>query len=469
MPDIKPPSSIRGDLIMTLSQKKADPFSGSLMKNIIFFSIPLILTGLLQTFYNAADLMVVGFFDGETALAAVGNTGSINNLVVGLFMGLSVGAGVCVAHDVGANRRDSITKVVHTSILVALILGVAVSVFGVLFAPKLLALMDTPENVISLSTLYIRIVFCGIPFSMVYNYSAAMLRSTGDTKHPLIFLSIAGLVNVVTNVVLVAIFKLGVAGVAIATLLSQALSCAMIVIFLIRIDGALKFSPRMLRIYPDKLKKILTIGIPSGLQGTLFSLSNVIIQSSVNSFGSTIMAANSAASNLEQFVYISMNAQYHSSLTFIGQSVGAGRYDRIKKILGYCCIVVSTTGILIGALIIILRYPLLNLYAPNQPDVAAAAVKRLFIILPTYWLCGTMEVLCGGLRSMGKSFLAMVISLMGACAFRILWVKTVFASVGTIESLYISYPASWLLTTLCHMVFCMILIRRFMKIKKQSL
>ncbi len=436
---------------------------GAMLKKIILFSLPLVVMGILQTLYNAADLVVVGYFDGNIALAAVGNTGALTNLIVGLFMGLSVGAGVCVAQHVGAKEYDEVNKVVHTSVLASLILGVIVSIVGIILAPRMLAAMDTPDSVIRFSTLYLRIILCGVPASMLFNYCAAILRSTGDTKHPMVFLSVSGLVNVGLNLIFVILLHMGVAGVAVATISSQYLSAAMIVVFMCRSNSYIKLSFRKLGIDRRKLAKILYIGIPSGLQGVLFSFSNVLIQSSINGFGDIVMAANSAAANLEQFVYISMNAVYHASLTFVGQNIGAKTYSRIRSVLVNCVVVVTAIGLGMAGIVYLLRYPLLNLYAPGNPEVAQAAISRMSVILPTYFLCGIMEVFCGALRGMGKSVTAMVVSLVGACGIRILWIKTIFVLFPTITNIYISYPVSWAITAATHMIFCIVFLHRLMK------
>ena len=446
-----------------LKRKELNITEGSLLKKIILFAIPLILTGLLQQFYNAADLIVVGMFEGEIALAAVGATGSLTNLVVGLFMGLSVGAGVSVAHHIGAEEHGELKRVIHTAIPVAFILGVVVCIFGFIFAPDLLRLMDNPENVIAHSTVYIRIIFLGLPASMVYNYAASMIRSAGDAKHPLIFLSISGIVNVVLNVVLIAVFHLGVAGVAIATITSQYLSAIMILVFMMRSDDYMRFSPKDMCFDKKKISKILYIGIPSGLQSCVFSIGNVMIQSSINSLGETVMAGSAAAANLEGFVYIAMNALYHVSLTFVGQAVGAKAYRYIKKIVAYSVAVVTALGLVTGILILVFNKQLIGLYAPNNEAVLNEALKRLIIILPTYFLCGNMEVLCGALRAMGKSITAMVVSLAGACGLRVLWVQTVFRFVRTAECVYYSYPISWFITMVCHLIFLIFFVRKVIR------
>ncbi len=447
----------------TVKKRDVDMTQGPFLKKIILFAIPLIFTGVLQQLYNAADLIVVGMFDGQIALAAVGATGSLTNLVIGLFLGLSVGAGVSVAHHIGEKKEGEVQKVLHTSILLSLILGVVIAIVGYLLAPTLLAWMGTPENVIKYSTLYIRIIFMGFPAQMVYNYAASMLRSAGDAKRPLIFLSIAGVVNVVLNVVLVAAFHMGVAGVAIATIVSQYLSAAMILVYLMRTEGYLHLSLRELRLYRSKVAKVLYIGIPSGIQSSLFSLSNVLIQSSINSFGDTVMAGSAAGSNLEGFVYIAMNAMYHVSLTFVGQNVGARTYHNIKKIVLYSLGVVTVLGLALGMLVYVFHEPLVSLYAPDNPAVMAAAVERLRVIMFTYFLCGIMETLCGALRSMGKSVTSMVISLCGACGFRIVWLATVFQWVNTPTSIYLSYPVSWVLTNLVQVIFVVLSLRSLIR------
>ncbi len=448
---------------MNSARKEMDMTQGPFLKKIILFAIPLVLTGVLQQLYNAADLIVVGHFDGQIPLAAVGSTGALTNLVVGLFMGLSVGAGVSVAHHIGAKEYRDVSDVVHTSLLVSVILGVVISVFGILFAPDFLRMMDTPENVINDSILYIRIIFLGMPASMLYNYAASMVRSTGDAKHPLIFLATSGLINVALNLVLVAGFHLGVAGVASATIVSQYASAVMILIFMHRADTCVRFSFRSLKVHFQKLKKILYIGIPSGIQGALFSFSNVLIQSSINGFGDTVMAGSTASSNLEGFVYIAMNAIYHVSLTFVGQNIGAKTYQNIKKIMVYCVAVVCFIGLASGAAILLFRNFLVGLYAPDNPAVLAEALKRMYIILPTYFLCGVMDVLCGGLRAMGKSVTAMVISLAGACGLRILWIHFIFPFFAVPEGVYWSYPVSWLITLLCHLIFLVIFTRMLIR------
>lgn len=459
---------------MAKSRAEINMTEGPFLKKIIVFIIPLILTGILQCLYNAADLVVVGFFEGETALAAVGSTGSLNNLIVGLFMGLSVGAGVVVAQYMGALKYDRVNRLVHSAVLLAGVLGVAVAVVGVAFARQLLLWMDTPANVLDSAVLYTRIVFCGIPASMVYNYCASMVRSTGDTKNPLIFLSVSGLVNVVLNLVLVIVFRMGVAGVAIGTIASQYLSMVMILVFMHRSEGPLHLSFSQLRLHGSLVKRMLYIGIPSGLQGTLFSLSNVIIQSAINgldtelSMAGQLVAGNTAASNLEGFVYIAMNAVYQASMTFVGQNVGAKTYKNIKKITWLCIACVTAIGLISGGAVLLFRDFFVDLYVHGNEAVKELAFLRLFIILPTYFMCGMMEVLCGALRGMGKSVTAMVVSLMGACVFRIAWIRTVFVWFHSLQCIYISYPISWLLVIAVDAVFVLYHYRWLLKSKTRE-
>ncbi len=448
-------------------KKTVDMTEGPFLGKMIKFAIPLVITGLLQCFYNAADLIVVGQFRGDVAVAAVGSTGSLTNLILGLFMGLAVGAGVLVAQYTGAREYKEVKKVVHTSVIMSVALGVVMGIVGFLLSGKLLELMGTPAEVLPHATLYMKIIFLGTPGSLLYNYIASMLRSVGDSKRPLIFLSISGLVNVLMNVVLV-LCGLGVDGVAISTILSQYLSAIMALIYLCRTSGPLRLSWKDMKVNTKKLKRILYIGIPSGIQGSLFSFSNVIIQSSINSFGDNVVAGSAATANLEGFVYIAMNAIYHVALTFIGQNVGARKYKNIKRLTFYSAAIVAALGLGSGLLVVLFRGPLIGLYVSNEAAVSAA-MARMWIILPTYFLCGLMEVFCGTLRALDRSVTAMIISLCGACGLRILWIQTVFQIFTTPESIYISYPVSWALTAGTHLIFVIIATRKLIKRSRAEL
>jgi len=345
---------------MSVKKHEMDMTEGPLFKKILIFSLPLIFTGLLQCLYNAADLIVVGHFRGHIALAAVGSTGALNNLIVGLFMGISVGAGVCVAQYIGAKEHEKVSRVVQTSVLSSLIMGVAVGALGFALSKYLLTLMDTPANVIEYSTLYIRIIFLGVPGVLLYNFCAAILRAAGDTRHPMIFLTISGIVNVGLNVIMVTVFGMGVEGVAIATIVSQYLSAALAVIYMCRIDSSIRIKPRELRIHKDHFFRMMKIGVPSGIQGSLFSLSNVLFQSAINGFGDVIMAGNSAAGNIESFTWIVMNAIHHTAVSFTAQNVGAKKYDRLGAVLRNCLFVVTAVWAVSAGLILLFGHQLVK-------------------------------------------------------------------------------------------------------------
>lgn len=434
-------------------EKNNDLTSGPLTIKIIKFIIPLMLTGILQLLYNAADSIVVGHYDGSSALAAVSSVGALINLLVNAFMGLSVGAAVVVAQDYGAKDYEGVSKTVHTSYLISIIGGIVVGAIGLIFSRQFLIWMGSPEDVLPLSTEYLMIYFIGTPANMAYNFGASILRSVGDTKRPLYFLTISGLVNIVLNLVLVIVFHMGVAGVAYATIISQILSAVMVIVYMMKSKDCVRFVPKKMRIHGDKLKKMLYIGLPAGFQGTVFSLSNVVIQSAVNSFGSLVMAGNGAASSLEGFTYTAMNSVYQASLTFVGQNVGAKKYNRINKVQGVCLVLVTIIGLVFGVTTYCLGEPLLSIYLPNDPEAIPYGIIRMSYIALPYFLCGMMEVMVGGQRGMGMSFIPMINALLGSCVLRIVWISTVFAADPTLFTLYISYPISWIVTTLAHTVF----------------
>lgn len=446
------------------TKKSADKdfTQGPLFLPILLFALPVLATGVLQFLYNAADVFIVSRFaaDGNTALSAVSSTGALSNLITGLFIGLSVGASVTIAHAIGASRPDDANKTVHTAITMSLILGSAVAVFGFLAARPLLELMSVPDTVIEHSTLYMKIIFIGMPAQMVYNYGAAILRASGDTKHPFIFLVFSGLINVSFNLVFVIVFHLDVAGVAIATIIAQYISAALVIIQLCRTEGSIKLDLRRLSISLPLMKKIITIGLPAGIQTCLFSFSNVIIQSSINSFGDIAMAGNGAAANIDGLVYIALNSFYHAALTFTGQNLGARNTARIRKTCRICLLLVGVIGLVICSVIYIFGEQLLSIYRPGETEVIAYGMIRVTFMGATYFLCGLMEVMSGMLRGLGSSMTSMIISLIGVCAVRILWIYTVFALVRTPESLYISYPLSWIFTTIALFISYQIVLRR---------
>ena len=436
-----------------------DMTEGPLLPKILAFSGPLILTGILQLLYNAADVIVVGnYAESHTALAAVSSTGSLINLLVNVFMGLSVGASVVIARCYGARDIIRMQKAEHTAITMALFMGIAVGLFGFFMARPLLELMGSPDDVIDGATLYVKIYFIGMPANMLYNFGAATLRAVGDTKRPMVYLMIAGLINVLLNLLLVIAFRMDVAGVAIATVASQVISMTLVMICLLRTRGVIQLNLQECRIDRKSAGEIIRIGLPAGLQGSLFSISNVLIQSAVNSFESVVMAGNGVAMNIEGFVYTAMNAQHQADMTFASQNYGAGKTDRVKKVLWCCLGTVAVIGIGMGLLIRAFGAELIGLYN-SQPDVIAAGLKRMDIILPTYFLCGMMDVMVGQLRGIGYSVMPMIVSLAGACVLRIIWIMTVFAANPTQEILYMSYPISWFATFAAHMA-CYLLVAR---------
>lgn len=426
-----------------------DMCNGPLTRKIITYCIPLALSGILQLLYNAADIIVVGRFTGPTALAAVGSTGSLINLIVNLLIGLSVGASVCVANFYGAGREKDVRETVHTAMLISVIGGVIVAVVGMVFAKTFLGWMGSPDDVIDQATLYLRIYFAGMPLTMAYNFASAIFRALGDTKRPLYYLAVSGLVNVILNLIFVIVFKMGVAGVATATVVAQAVSTTLIILCMIRSHSVIHLQRDMLRIHGDKLKEIVRVGLPAGLQGTIFSISNVLIQSSINSFGSIAIAGNSASSNLEGFMYTSMNSVYQAALSFAGQNMGARKYSRLKKVLCNCLAIVTGIGIGMGAITYLFRYQLLGIYSSDM-DVINFGIERLELFCLTYFTCGAMDVMVGQMRGMGYSIVPMIVSLVGVCGIRIVWIFTVFKASNSLLTLYMSYPVSWVVTLAVH-------------------
>lgn len=430
-----------------------DMANGSLLDKIIIFSIPLMLSGILQLLFNAADIVVVGRFAGSASLAAVGATSTLINLLVNLFIGLSVGANVVVAKHLGAHNNEKIETAVHTSIFIALVAGLYLTVFGVSACRTLLEWMATPYDVIDLSTIYLRIYFLGMPATMVYNFGAAILRAQGDTKRPLYYLSLAGVVNVLLNLFFVIVMHMDVAGVAIATIASQYISAFLVVLCLRNDEGILHLDLKKVRFNKDMFFEIAKIGLPAGLQSSVFAISNVVIQSTVNTFGSIVVAGNSAASNIEGFVYTSMNTFYQAALSFTGQSVGAKNYKRINKIMFACLGLVTITGLITGVGAYKFGEFLVGIYS-TDPAVIMAGCVRLKYVSQVYFLCGIMDVMVGMLRGIGYSVMPMIVALLGVCGFRLAWIYTIFPLNPIVDSIYISYPISWILAfavhTLCY-------------------
>lgn len=427
-------------------KRSTNMLKGPLWSSLITYTIPIILTSVLQLLFNAADLVIVGRFCGSINVAAVSATGSITNLIVNLFIGLSIGAGVTVAHALGGNQALEVQRTVHTALPTALVGGILLSVVGVLFSETFLVMMKTPENVLPLSAKYMRIYFCGMTFTMVYNFCASILRAAGDTKSPLLFLTIAGIINVILNVFFVVFLKMTVDGVALATIISQAISAVLVVIALMRRTDACRFSLKKMRFYKQPFFKIIRIGLPAGIQSSMFAISNVIVQSSINSFNSeALMSGNGAAANIEGFIYVIMNSFHQTAVNYIGQNMGAHQYQRIKKIFGMCLMYVTIFGFAAGFAVWSFGEELLSIYITDSAEAIRYGLIRFnFIALP-YFVCGLMDVSTGALRGLGASFTPMLISIMGVCGIRIMWIYTVFQipRFHTPEWLYISYLLSW--------------------------
>ena len=435
-----------------------DMCSGPLLSRILLFAVPLICSGVLQLVFNATDIIVVGRFVSSNAMAAVGSTSSLINLLVNFFIGISVGANVLVARFRGANDYDDAQETVQTALITAVIGGFVLIAAGMLLARPMLEWMATPEEVIDQAVLYMRVYFVGMPATMLYNFGAAILRAVGDTRRPLYFLTLAGIVNVAGDLLFVLVLDIGVAGVAAATVISQIISATLIVLCLMRQDGMCNVNLRRMKFHRDKFLRIMQVGLPAGLQSVIFNISNVLIQSSINSFGAIAVAGNTAASNIEGFVYTSMNALYQTSLSFTSQNLGAKQYYRIDKVLVRCLALVFVIGLVLGNGAHLLGQVLLGIYS-GDPEVIAYGMMRLGVVSVTYCLCGMMDVVAGSVRGMGYSILPMLVSLAGACLFRIVWIFTVFQWQHTLFSLYISYPISWALTICAHLV-CYFVVRR---------
>ncbi|MDE6662549.1 MAG: MATE family efflux transporter [Lachnospiraceae bacterium] len=437
-----------------------DMCSGSILGKILLFTLPLMCSSILQLLFNAADIIVVGRFAGDNSLAAVGSNSPLINLLTNFFMGLSVGANVLVARYFGAKQNKDLKETVHTAMMLSIYSGLALTVIGFIGAPQILVWMQTPEEVLSLSVLYLRIYFIGMTAMMLYNFGSAIMRAVGDTRRPLYYLAAAGVINVILNLFFVIVLRMDVAGVATATVISQCISAFLIVRCMINMKDSINLELSALRINPDKFKRILQIGLPASVQGILFSFSNVIIQSSVNSFGAITVAGNSAASNIEGFVYVSMNAFHQATISFVSQNVGAAKYERVNKIVYTSELCVLTVGVILGNLAVLFGRPLLSMYT-SSAEVMDAGMRRIRVICRTYAFCGMMDVMVGALRGLGYSVMPMIVSLIGACGLRLIWIFTFFRMepFHNVTSLYMTYPVSWFITFMTH-VICFVIVRR---------
>ena len=446
---------------MKAKSYEIDMCNGPLFPKILAFSIPLMLSGILQLLFNAADMIVVGRFAGNTALAAVGANAALINLLTNLFIGFSIGANVLVAQYYGAGKERDMSETVHSSIVLSLLCGGILLVLGILAAPQILILMGTPEDVLGQAVLYIRIYFAGIPVLLLYNFGSSILRAVGDTKRPLYYLMAAGVSNVILNLIFVIGCGLGVAGVALATVISQCISALLVLRCMMHMEGGCRVELKKLRINREKMLQIMRIGFPAGLQGTVFSLSNVLIQSSVNSFGSVAVAGNTAGQNIEGFIYMAMNTFHQTALSFSSQNFGVGNYKRIGRVFLECLGLVTFVGLSLGGLAYLFGNQLLGIYS-SDPQVIEVGLLRMSVICTMYCLCGIMDVSVGELRGIGCSVLPMVVSVLGVCAFRVFWIFTIFQQHRSLWTLYISYPVSWVLTAAVNMV-CFMLVRRKQK------
>ena len=427
-----------------MNQTNRNMLEGPLFPNIIRFTIPIILTSVLQLLFNAADLVVVGQFCGSVSVAAVGATGSITGLLVNFFIGLSVGAGVAVAHGLGGRENQVVHRTVHTALPTAILSGAILTVAGLTYSETFLIMMGTPDTVLPLSTVYMRIIFCGVTFNMVYNFCASILRAAGDTKSPLVFLLFAGILNVILNLVFVIQFQMNVAGVALATIISQAVSAVLVVIALMRRTDACKLYLNKLRFYKPQLAKILRIGLPAGIQSAVFAVANIVIQG---------------------FVYVCLNAFHQSAVNFVGQNAGAKQYHRVRQTLWICLGCVTVVGLVLGSLVYVFGPSLLSIYITDSPEAISYGMTRLAFICLPYFTFGMMDVTTGALRGIGASFVPMMISILGVCGLRIVWIYTIFQipQYHTPQCLYLSYLVSWVITFIVQLAAFLIVFRRYLK------
>ena len=435
-----------------------DMCNGSIMDKLISFSLPLMLSGILQLMFNAVDIVVVGRFSGSQALAAVGSTTALINIFTNLFIGISLGANVLAARFYASGKEKEMSETVHTAITLALISGIIMAGVGLLLAKLALELMGTPSDVIELSTLYMRIYFCGMPFFMLYNYGAAILRAVGDTKRPLIFLIISGVANAGLNMILVIIFHMGVAGVGIGTVISQLISCILVLRCLYKSEGCYQLRFSKLRIQKVYLRQIFQVGIPAGIQSTVINFSNALLQSSVNSFGSTAMAGYTAANNILGFLYVSVNAVTQACMSFTSQNYGVGKYKRMDRVLINCLILSVVISGVLGCGSYAFGTEILKVYTEN-PKVIQCGLEILSMTTITYFLCGIMDLFPGALRGMGRSGVPMILSIIGTVGTRIVWIFMLFPQHRSLKFLFISYPASWLFTIVMQ-VICFYFVRK---------
>ena len=435
-----------------------DMCNGSIMDKLISFALPLMISSILQLMFNAVDIIVIGRFSGSQSLAAVGSTTALIAVFTNLFIGISLGANVLAARFYAAGRHKEMSETVHTAITLALISGILMAVIGQLFARSALELMATPDDVINLSSLYLRIYFLGMPFFMLYNYGAAILRAVGDTKRPLFFLIISGSVNAILNLLLVIVFHLDVAGVAISTVIAQMISCTLVLTCLYRSDSSYQLRFSKLKIQPLYMKQIFQVGVPAGIQSTVINFSNVLLQSSVNSFGSTAMAGYTAANNIFGFMYVSVNAVTQACMSLTSQNYGVGKYKRMDRVLRDCMILSVSVSLIMGILVYVFGPELLHIYT-SEEDVIQCGMEILTYTTLTYFFCGLMDLFPGALRGMGHSTVPMILSIVGTVGLRIVWIFLLFPHNRSLDFLFISYPASWIITFIMQII-CFYFVRK---------
>ena len=443
---------------LSKNKYEIDMCNGTIMDKLVSFAIPLMVSGILQLMFNAVDIIVVGRFSGSQALAAVGSTTALINVFTNLFIGVSLGANVLAARFYAAGKTKEMSETVHTSVTLALISGVAMAAVGLVFSRLALEVMGTPADVIDQSTLYMRIYFLGMPFFMLYNYGAAILRAVGDTRRPLMFLVVAGVTNAVLNMILVIVFHLGVAGVAIATIISQLISCILVLRCLYMTDSSYQLRFSRLCMKKFYLVQIFQVGIPAGVQSTVINISNALLQSSVNSFGSTAMAGYTAANNILGFLYASVNAVTQACMSFTSQNYGVGKYKRMDRVLLDCGILSFVIALVLGCGSYMCGGEILKVYT-EDPEVIRCGVEILSITTVPYFLCGIMDLFPGALRGMGHSGVPMILSIIGTVGTRIVWIFWIFPQHRSLYTLFISYPASWFITIVLQ-VICFVFVRR---------
>ena len=441
---------------MKNNKYEIDMCNGTIMDKLVSFSVPLMISGILQILFNAVDIIVVGRFSGSQALAAVGSTSALINMMLNLFIGISLGANVLAARFYAADRKKEMSETVHTSIMLALISGILMVFVGLICARWSLELMDTPDDVIDQATLYMRIYFVGMPFFMLYNYGAAILRAVGDTKRPLMYLIVSGVLNAILNVFLVVCFHLDVAGVGIATVVSQMVSCILVLRCLYKSEGSYQLRFSKLKIKTRYLGQIFAVGVPAGIQSTVINFSNVLLQSSVNSFGSVAMAGYTAANNVLSFLYVSVNSVTQACMSFTSQNYGVHKFKRMDRVLVDCLILSVGVALALGSVAYFFGPEILQIYT-EEPDVIASGMEILAYTTLTYFLCGIMDLFPGALRGMGHSGVPMILSILGTVGTRIVWIFGVFPSHRSLGVLFWSYPISWILTIIMQVIcFCFV-------------